>query len=312
MYKFLINGEEVSNIISPEWSDELSDYANPFSFSTCEYYEIGSFYQIIAQNGDIVLTGIITDFEQSDPNVFRYSGYDCGFYINQNEIIEQFKNVKISDALKILCKNYQIPVGNIPEMSATVTEIFKDKKLSDVFNQLIEYAKSKGCIKDVYFTCARGKFEVLPYETIVDLTGENSVFSVLSQKTINSASVKVSMQELRNRVIVADDSEKSQKRITVQNAESISKYGLLQEVETIDTSKTNNLQKIASDKLTALNKLSKSISMSMLGDYRMHKGVIMPIDCEEIGVKGNFLITSSKHTIENETEYVAVNLQMKE
>lgn len=312
MYKYLINGEDVANIVSPEWSDDLECYANTFSFSTCEYYEIGSLFQIITETGVVVLSGIITDFEQSDPNVFRYSGYDCGFYINQNEIIEQLKQIKISDAIKKLCENYSIPVGDIPEMSATVTEIFKDKKLSDILSQLIEYAKSKGCIKDVYFTCARGKFEVLPYETIADLTGENGVFSVASMKTIYSPSVKVSMQELRNRVVIADNSETSQKRVIVQDADAISKYGLLQEVETIDTSKANNLNKIASDKLTELNKLSKSISMSMLGDYRMHKGVIMPIDCEEIGVKGNFLITSSKHEIDGNVERVSVNLQMRE
>lgn len=312
MYNFLINGEDAPNIISPEWSDDLENFSNPFSFTTCEYYEIGSLFQITTKSGEVVLTGIITDFEQSDPNAFRYSGYDFGFYINQNEIIEQLKKIKISDAIKKLCENYSIPVGDIPEMSATVTEIFKDKKLSEVLAQLIKYAVSKGCIKDVYYTCARGKFEVLPYETIVDLTGEMGIFAVASQKTINSPSVKVSMQELRNRVILADDSEKSQKRVVVEDAESISKYGLLQEVETIDTSKSNNLNKIAGDKLKTLNKLSKSISMSMLGDYRMHKGVIMPIDCEEIGVKGNFLIKSSRHNIDGNVEHVAVDLQMYE
>lgn len=312
MYKYLINGEEVGNLINPEWSDDLQNYANNFSFSTYTTYEIGSLFQILTEENVVVLKGIITDFEQSGANVFRYSGYDCGFYINQNEIIEQFKKIKISDAIKKLCKNYQIPVGNIPEMSATVTEIFKDKKLSDVFNQLIEYAISKGCIKDVYFTCAKGLFEVLKYETISDLTGNNSVFSALSEKTINAPSIKVSMQELKNRVIVADNSDKNRKRVTVSDSESINKYGLLQEVETIDTSKTNNLTKIAQDKLKSLNKLSKTISLSMLGDYRMHKGVIMPIDCEMYGIKGNFLIVNSSHSINGQSEVVSVTLEMRE
>ncbi len=311
-YKFLINGDEVVNMVSPEWSDDLESYANTFSFTTCDYYEVGSLYQILTETGENVLSGIITDFEQSDANTMQYSGFDCGFYVNQNEIITQFKNIKISDAIKKLCDNYSIPVGNIPEMSATVTEIFKDKKLSDVFNQLIEYAKEKGSIKDVYFTCARGKLEILPYETIIDLTGKNGTFLIYSNKTINSESIKVSMQELRNRVIVADNNEKSQKHVVVEDENSISKFGLLQEVETIDTSKANNLKKIASEKLTSLNKLSKSISMSMLGDYRMHKGVIIPIEAEEIGVKGNFLITSSKHNINGDVEHVSVNLQMRD
>lgn len=311
-YKYLINGEEVANVIAPEWTDDLQNYANTFSFSTCEAYEVGSMFQIMTQTGETVLKSIITDFEQSEANIFHYSGFDCGFYINQNEIIEQFKKIKISDALTKLCQNYGIPVGTIPDISATVTEIFKDKKLSDVFNQLIEYAKSKGAIKDVYMTCAKGQFDILPYETITDLTGDMGIFSVASQKTINSPSIKVSMQDLRNRVIIADNSDKNRKRVTVENAESIGKYGLLQEVETIDTSKTNNLEKIASDKLNSLNKLSKSISLSMFGDYRMHKGVIMPIDCELFGIKGNFLITSSKHQPDGDIEHVSVNLSMRE
>lgn len=311
-YKFLINNEEITSIIQPEWSDDLQNYANTFSFSTCEACEIGSLYQMMTQTGKTVLKGIITDFEQSEANVFRFSGFDCGFYINQNEIIEQFKKIKISDAIKKLCENYQIPVGTIPEISATVTEIFKDKKLSDVFNQLIEYAKLKGAIKDVYMTCAKGQFDILPYETITDLTGDMGIFSVASQKTINAPSIKVSMQDLRNRVIIADNSDKNRKRVTVENAESIGKYGLLQEVETIDTSKTNNLQKIASDKLKSLNKLSKSISLSMLGSYRMHKGVIMPINNELYGIQGNFLITSSKHQINGDIEHVSVTLEMRD
>lgn len=311
-YKYLTNGEEISNVIAPEWWDDIDSYANTFSFSTCEAYEVGSMFQIITEMGETVLKGLITDFEQSEANIFHYSGYDCGFYINQNEIIEQFKKIKISDALTKLCQNYGIPVGTIPEISATVTEIFKDKKLSDVFSQLIEYAKAKGAIKDVYFTCAKGQFDLLPYETITDLTGDMGIFSIASQKTINSTNIKVSMQDLRNRVIIADNSDKNRKRVTVENTESIGKYGLLQEVETIDTSKTNNLEKIASDKLSTLNKLSKSISLSMFGDYRMHKGVIMPIDCELYGIKGDFLITSSHHQPDGNVENVTVNLTMRE
>lgn len=311
IYKYLINGNEVENIVSPEWSDDLDNYANTFSFSTCNAYGIGSLFQIQTETGEIVLKGIITDFEQSEPNVLRYSGFDCGFYINQNEIIEQFKKIKISDAIKKLCENYKIPIGKIPNMTSTVTEIFKDKKLSDVISQLLDYAKLKGCVKDVYLTCATGKLEILTYGKLSNLTGDMNVFSTKSQKTINSPSLKVSMQDLRNRVVIADNSDKNRTRVTISDSKSISKYGLLQEVETVDTSKTNNLKKIAGDKLKELNKLTRSISMSMLGDYRMRKGVIMPIDCEEYGVKGDFLIKSSKHEIDGNVEKVTVNLEMR-
>ena len=166
-YLYLINGETVENIVSPEWSDDLETFSNPFSFTTYSLYEVGSLFQIMTKNGEIVLKGIITDFEQSEENVFRYSGYDCGFYINQNEIIEQFKSMKISDAIKKLCQNYSIPVGDVPEISATVTEIFKDKKLSDVLKTLIDLAKSKGA--DCMVT-AEVKHHVAVYAKEVGMT----------------------------------------------------------------------------------------------------------------------------------------------
>lgn len=312
MYKYLINGKEVENIVAPEWSDDLESYANAFSFSTYDVFEVGSLFQIVTQQGQTVLKGIITDFSQSEANYFKYSGFDCGFYINQNEIIEQFKKIPISDAIKKLCENYQIPVGDIPEMSATVSEIYKDKKLSDVLKELIELAKTKGCIKDVYSSCARGKFEILPYETITDLKGYMAeIFSISSEKTIFNPTIAVSFQDLRNRVVIADSSDKSNKRVSVEDATSIQNYGLLQEVETVDTSKTNNLTQLAQNKLKELNKLSKTIDVSMIGDYRMHKGVIMPINDEKFGIKGSFLIKSSRHSINGSQEIVSVSLEMR-
>lgn len=313
MYRYLINGIEVLNLINPEWSDDLNNFAVPFSFGTYDVYEVGSLFQIITNKGAVVLKGVITDFEQTETNVLRYSGYDFGFYINQNEIIEQLRQIKISDGIKKICQNCSVPVGNIPEMSATVSQIFKDKKLSDVLKTLIDLAIKKGCIKDVYYSCAKGQFEILPFETITDLSGEmGTIFSISSAKTIHSPSIKVSMQDMRNRVLIADNSSENITRVQVEDADSISKYGLLQEVETVDTSKTNNLQKIAQDKLKELNKLSRTIDVSMIGDYRMHKGVIMPIDDSKFGIKGNFLIKSSKHTISGTCEKVSVSLEMRD
>lgn len=311
-YDFLINGKQAERLTNIEWSDDLDNYANSFTFASSDIYQVGSSFEIKPINKDGALKFIITDFEQGDANIFRYSGFDCGFYINQNEIIKQFRNAKISDALKILCNDFGIPVGTIPNISATVKEIFKDKKLSNVFNDLLKLAKDKGSIKDVYFTCARGKFEVLPYKKVNNLTGEmGSMFAIASEGTINAPSIKVSMQDLRNRVLIADNTDKVKKIIKAEDSSSIKKYGLLQEVETVDTAKTNNLARIASNRLKELNKLSKTISMTMLGDYRMHKGVIMPIDCAKFGIKGDFLIKSSRHLISGIREDVAVTLEMR-
>ena len=129
--------------------------------------------------------------------------------------------------------------------------------------------------------------------------------------TINSINIKVSMNELKNCVVIADNGENSTKKITVRDEKSIQKYGFLQTVETVDMSKTNNLQKMAADILENLNKLIRSIDLSVLADYRLHKGVIIPVNVPHYKISGEFLVKSSTHNITKTAENVALALDMR-
>ena len=313
MYQYLINNKEVKNLINPVWADDLETYANTFSFSADFEIEIGSIFEIRNPvDNKTVLKGIVADFSQSRRDILSYSGYDFGFYMNQNEVIEQFSDMKISDAIAKLCKSHQIPCGNIPKTISRVKDIYKDKKMSDVLSELISLAQKKGEYKDIYFTCTRGKFEILNYEYRNDLSALMSeALKTSIDNTINSINIKVSMNGLKNCVVIADNGENSTKKITVRDEKSIQKYGFLQTVETVDMSKTNNLQKMAADILENLNKLIRSIDLSVLADYRLHKGVIIPVNVPHYKISGEFLVKSSTHNITKTAENVALALDMR-
>lgn len=118
------------------------------------------------------------------------------------------------------------------------------------------------------------------------------------------------MEDLKNRVIVTDNaSDKITKRVTLSDANSISKYGLLQHIEEVDTDNKINFNQIAKNKLAELNKLKITVDLSMLGDYRMRKGVVMPVNNERLQIDGDFLIKSSRHSISDNKEIVTVNLE---
>lgn len=310
MKTLLINGEALPHVGPIEWGDDLSNVANTISFTTDEQLQPGSSFALMDENIE-VMTGIISEYSQSERNKFQYAGYDFGFYLNKNSIIKQFNGSKISDAYKMLCNDFNIPAGDIPTMSSTVKKIYKNVVLADVFREFLELHKAKTGEDYYYFTCIDGRFNVKKYELNENLKGiVDGIYAYDSTLTIMSPNITVSMEDLKNRVIVTDNSsDKISKRITVSNSDSISKYGLLQHVEAVDTNKTNNLSKVANNKLAELNRLKTTIDLTMLGNYEMHKGVIIPIENEELSLSGDYLIKSSRHSLNGVKELVSVSLE---
>ena len=310
MKTLLINGEALSHVGPIEWGDDLSNVANTINFATDEQLQVGSKFALM--DGDTeVMTGILSEYGQSERNKFQYAGYDFGFYLNKNSIIKQFNGSKISDAYKMLCNDFNIPAGEIPTMSSTVKKIYKNVVLADVFREFLELHKAKTGEDFYYFTCIDGRFNVKKYELNENLKGiVGDIFAIDSTNTIMSPSISVSMEDLKNRVIVTDNSsDKISKQVIVSSSDSISKYGLLQHIEAVDTNKTNNLSGVASNKLSELDTLKTTINLTMLGNYEMHKGVITPLKNEELSLSGDYLIKSSRHTIKGESELVSVSLE---
>lgn len=310
MKQLIINGELQEHITNLEWADDLESVANTINFTSDDQFNIGSTFTLMDNNIE-VMSGIISDYTQNEPDRFSYAGYDFGFYLNKNSIIKQFNGVKISDAFKQLCKDFNIPVGTIPEMTTTIKKIYKNVVLADVFKEFLDLIESKAGVDYFYFTCIDGKFNIKKYELIENLQGYvGDVFSISSIDTIQSPSVSVTMEDLKNRVIVTDNaSDKITKRVTLSDANSISKYGLLQHIEEVDTDNKINFNQIAKNKLAELNKLKITVDLSMLGDYRMRKGVVMPVNNERLQIDGDFLIKSSRHSISDNKEIVTVNLE---
>lgn len=118
-----------------------------------------------------------------------------------------------------------------------------------------------------------------------------------------------SFQELKNRVIYTDNNEKSLKRVFRESADSIRTYGLLTNIETVDTKKTNNLDKLAQDKLNELNRVNDTITLSMLGDFNVRKGVVIPLTINQYGLNGTYLIKKVTHTIDNQKEVVNFEIE---
>lgn len=321
-YKIELNGSDITeSILNLEYSENLEDVASSFSFTSNTDFGLTSTNSNgnerinaikICKKGQTepFYVGVITDFEHTtDKNVYAYSGFDVGFYLNKNKVIKQFRGENIGKAIENLCREYNIILNN-QKFTKDVRKIYKNYLFADIIKDLIKLEKDKGGLKDLYIDCKNGLFNIRQYSVESDLTSIiGNGFLVKSDKTYSNVSVKQSIQELKNRVIYSDNNEKSLLRVTQEDINSISKYGLLTEIETVDTNKNNNLKKLAQDKLEELNRITEERSLELLGDYRISKGKLIDFNNTDYGLQDTYLITSAKHNIDNEKEVVSVSIE---
>ncbi len=321
-YRFTLNNVDITlDILNFSYSESLDDVASSFYFESLRNFNItstnnaGNQVVNILRVFDIttnvlVYLGVITDCEHTtDINKYSYSGFDVGFYLNKNEVLIQFKNANIGDAIMLLCREHRVS-ATLPKFRNTVSKIYKDIVFADILKELLELEKTKGGLRNLYIDCKMGNLRINRYQIEQNLTALiGNGFLINSNNTYSAISVKHSIQELKNRVIYSDNNEKSILRKTASDISSINTYGLLTSIETVDTNKQNNLTKLANDKLKELNKIKEEINLSLISDYRVSKGKLIDFTINEYGLNGLYLITSAEHIIDSKKEIVNVSIE---
>lgn len=301
VYKIMVDGEEIENAGNLAWGDDIETIASEFSFVSPQQVNVGAKIVIInTQTGKEVLRGILTDKSFDKSKLYQYSGFDYGFYLNKNEIIIQFNKVKIDTAIKQLCAKIGVPCGSICNINAYVTKIFKDNTVSDIILELLEMARKKTGAKYI-FSCQCGKLEIIDTmaecESIIELTNGQELKIADS---LGNISYSESIQELKNSIQIVDSGEKSIFVVaSARDNESISKYGLLGQVESVDKDDKTSKSVIANNLLKDLNKITTSVQVEMLGTDDLKKGSILNFNYPEYNLSGNYYAKTTKHNISN-------------
>ena len=321
IYDFYINNKQINDILTINYNESLDDVASSFNFNSLSDFGItsnennktslNSFKICEKGKKQPFYFGHITDCEHTtDKYIYNYSGFDVGFYLNKNEIVKQFRKANIGEAIKSMCRDYQIDINLTAKFKNSVSKIYKDEVFSDVLKELIELEKLQGGLKNLYIDCKSGKLNILEYKLEENLSAiiSNGIL-IDSHKTINNINIKHSIQELKNKIIIVDNNEQSIKTISKQNDNSISTYGLLASVESVDTKKTNNLNLLAQKKLEESNRQQEDISLTLLGDYRLGKGKIINLKVEEYKLEGLYLIKSANHKIDKDKDEIDITIK---
>lgn len=270
------------------------------NFKIFDILEIGD--KIILLNNNVeIFRGIIVNVDWSE---FKKSVtcFDYGFYLNKSKTIKQFYNIQASKAISELCSEIQIPVGKIETMNTNINKIYKNKTISEIINDILLLVTNETNLK-YRIEMEEGKLNIIQYEEI-----EIDVDIVLGE-----ISKSESIEDMKNSILVSSKEQEDSRIIqTTKDETSINKFGVLQEVITIDEFNESQTNNVAKNKLKELNKVKKEISVNVLGDDKYKAGKIIYIKNDTFDIDGKYLIKNASHSYNNSIHKCNLTLEVVE
>lgn len=305
---------KINQIDNINWADDVENVFISFDFETSEVLDVGQWIELYEKDDDkTVFYGLITKSERTRKEIYKYSGYDTGFYLEKNKITIQYrKSSTISTAIVDACKRIGIECGQIPSINISYTNLFKNETVSNILQKLLETAKDKGLKNHYYFDCKNGELNLYEYKMNDSLKGYvANIYKLNSFDTINSFNITSSMEEMKNKILVISSVTKNKQttvneRYTTPNNENTEKFGILQDIVEVDADKQVNYKQVAEDTLKEKNKITETLSLTVIGDYNMRKGTVTSIKNEKLGIDDYYVILNSSHSISGTKETVSV------
>lgn len=288
------------------WSDSVDTLGSQLDFST-GYSSEKYFPKFDIECGDIVVMteeneifrGIVVTSDFSNYSEKSYTAFDFLWYLNKSKVIKQFNGVNAGDAIGQLCSEFSITVGTIAPMRCLINHIYYENTVSEIIDNILEQEfneTGKTYIKEI----DKGSFHIFEkhsktvqgfFRPAVNI----APFDVTTVPAMPSRSF--SIEDMKNSILIISGEENSVYTVgKAQDTGSISKYGLLQEIENVDDEDLNKAQNIAENRLKELNKVSETVSIQLLGDFNVRSGRVIAIKEDYTGLNGNYFIKSCSHS----------------
>lgn len=295
-------GMELNTDVMRNWKDRyVINY---------DLVEIGDKILLLNKDKEI-FRGIIVDLG-TDRYSKTITAFDYAFYLNQSRTIIQFNKVKADEAIKQLCNKFNVPIGNITSIPTAITKIYKDDTVADIIRDILKQATDSLGI-NYRLEMRAGKLHIEKYTDLIikpRFKPAPNVASFNPLKVIGSISKTESIADMRNSILISSSNEKSSRVIaTAKDDRNIAKFGLLQDVESVNDKNIAQAKVIAQNKLKELNKVNEDISITVLGDDKVRAGRILEIDNDMFKLKGQYLVKDCTHKYHNRIHTMDLTLE---
>ena len=306
-----------------EWSDNIDELAMKLQFSIA--YNDDRFFpkSPVTPGSKVMLKGakgvigefIVIDEEKSGRGEVTHTAMDYAWYLNKSKETYQFNGISTKQAIEEVCRKVGLKIGKNTIPSTSITKIYFDKAHSDVLKDILEYI-----LQEVGTVCRmrmEGKtisFYTKEEEYIKPVFKFTPVISdeYASLNYMSEVSKRLSIDELRNSIkIIVSDNEKFRVVSETKDQASINKYGLLQEIISIDEVKSGESNKVATNKLKELNRVFEESSFNIPADDKVKTGKFLEVNEPISGLVGKYMIASSNHTYKGGVHTCKVTIKSK-
>lgn len=268
---------------------------------------------IIIQTEDYeVVRGIVISEEKKGREAIQYVAMGLGFWLNKSKESIQFNKVNGKTAIETLLKKFNIPIGNITSINTVIDEIYNEKNVSDIITEILDKSTKETGIKYL-LEFREGKLYI---EKESDLEA-NIIFSIAENLEANvldyimNPTRKRSIEELRNKIKIVYTDDKNEKvAAEVQDKTNIGKYGILQEVQSIDKKDIAKAKNIANNLLKEMNKIFEENSIEVPGSDDLIAGRIINLNEKVTGMVGKYRIKQARHSVRSGIHMCNLDLEV--
>lgn len=250
---------------------------------------------------NVVWQGILVTQKKERDFVRSYTCFDYAFYLNKSQEVIQYKNVTTKQAIEKLLDKYKIK-HSVCSIPTNVKMIYSDKAVSEIIQDLLDKATAKTGKKYHMFM---KKGTTLTIEEYKKRTYDSS------KLVIRDLSVERSIENLANKVVVHNSSEKSMRVYTqVKDEKSIAKFGLIQVTQSIDDKAKSTANSVAKSKLKELNRVTDKASLTCAGDSSCECGMLIHVYDESFKIDKTYVIKSISHSVQNNDYTMTLDLEV--
>lgn len=267
-------------------------------FSSLLKYKNGDIVKVTV-NKAVQFLGIIVRMSDPEKPPYSYAAIDFSRNLGGDCLI-QFKGVRADDALRQLFEKYGIKCS-VCEIPTKVTKIYNDTIINVAKNIMSLAYKDQG--KKYYL-------EVRGTKVIVEEKKKKKIRPTFVIQ--DDGEIERSIEELRNRVVVVNQGEKSMKVLAQADAKGSQRhYGIMQRNESADDKTTIIKAKgQAENLLKQLNKQTSTKTVTLIvtkGAWSIRKNRLIYLKTKRL--KGWYRIRSCTHTVQGNTHKCEIELE---
>lgn len=262
---------------------------------------------VILNNTEEIFRGIIFTEQKQGRDAIQYTSFDYAIYLNKSKSVYQFNKIQADKAIAKILNHFNVPIGNIISIPFIVNKIYFNEILSDIIKDILK--QTTEAIGQKYrMEMRQGKLYIEKQEDLI-IKPKFKLASNLNYNNvtdvIGNPSRKRSIEEMRNSIkIITNDKIVAE----LKDFNLINKYGILQELYSIDDKDIAQAKNIAKNLLKELGRIFEDISIELPGDDSVRAGRLIEIEESVTGLKGKYLIKNVDHKVENGIHIMSLNL----